>query len=51
MKKHLVKAKIALSYYLSVKILLKHELSLWIIWRVRIFVVLLHSLLRNQVLL
>ena len=48
MKKHLVKAKIALSYYLSVKILLKYKLSLWIIWRVRIFVVLLHSLLRNH---
>ena len=48
MEKHLVKAKIALSYYLSVKILLKYELFLWIIWWVQIFVVLLHSLLRNH---
>ena len=51
MEKHLVKAKIALFYHLSVKILLKCELFLWIIWWVQFFVVLLHSLLRNQVLL
>ena len=48
MEKHLVKAKIALSYYLSVKILLKYELFLRIIWWVQFFVVLLHSLLRNH---
>ena len=48
MEKHLVKAKIALFYHLSVKILLKYELFLWIIWWVQFFVVLLHSLLRNH---
>ena len=48
MEKHLVKAKIALSYHLSVKILLKYELFLRIIWWVQNFVVLLHSLLRNH---
>ena len=48
MEKHLVKAKIALFYHLSVKILLKCELFLWIIWWVQFFVVLLHSLLRNH---
>ena len=48
MEKHLVKAKIALFYHLSVKILLKCELFLWIIWWVQFFVVLLQSLLRNH---
>ena len=48
MEKHLVEAKITHFRPLNVKIQLKSEVFYGNVWRVRIFVVLLHSLLRNH---
>ena len=48
MEKHLIEAKIPLFIALNVKIQLKSKVFCGNIWWVRIFVVLLHSLLRNR---
>ena len=51
MEKHLVEAKITHFRSLNVKIQLKSKVFCGNVWWVRIFVVPLHSLLRNQALL
>ena len=48
MEKHLVEAKITHFRPLNVKIQLKSKVFCGNVWWVRIFVVLLHSLLRNR---